>query len=135
VGLLWLGAVALSARCFFEAVMNPFYLGPPFAMILLVAAARSRSWRLPAAFVVTVVATAVASHRLSEWAYWSPMVALLGAGLACAWPGDDALGSPADRGRQDVDVPIGDRLPDPVPAGRTGAARGHGTGASEGRCV
>ncbi len=93
LGILWLGALALSGRCFFESVMNPFYLGPPLAVILLVAAARPGPWRLPATFAAALVASAVSFHRLSEWAYWTPMVALLAVGLALAWPGRDAFGA------------------------------------------
>ncbi len=93
VGLLWLGAFALTGRCFFESVMVPFYLGPPCAGDC------SRSigeeelelgwwWR-------GCGHGGNASFRfdhLSEWEYWLPMVAMLAVGLACAYPGRAALG-------------------------------------------
>ncbi len=100
VGLLWMCALALSLRCAFESVMVSFYLGPPLALIVVVAAARDRTTWLVGSFMTAMVATVVAFHRFSEWGYWTPMVALLAIGLACAWPGREALGltSSAQRG-------------------------------------
>ena len=91
-GFLWLCALALSLRCVFEAVMVSFYLGPPLAMIVLASSLRNSWWRLAGAWTVAVVATVLAFHRFSEWGYWTPMVVLLAAGLACSWPGRHALG-------------------------------------------
>ena len=91
-GLLWLCAVALSLRCFFEAVMVSFYLGPPLAMIVMVATCRNSWPRMIGAWITAALATFVAFHRLSEWAYWTPMVVLLAVGLVFAWPGREALG-------------------------------------------
>ena len=92
VGLLWLCALALSLRCFFESVMVVFYLGPPLALIVL-AAATCASWkRLVGASAIAVVATVFCFHRASEWGYWTPMVAFLVIGLACAWPGRAEVG-------------------------------------------
>ena len=92
VGLIWLSALALSLRCFFESVMVPFYLGPPLALIVL-ASALQRSWiRLVGSWSVAMVATAFSYHRFSEWGYWVPLVALLTAGLAAGWPGREELG-------------------------------------------
>ncbi len=92
LGLLWLCALALSLRCFFESVMNPFYLGPPLALIVLTAATCVSWKRLVGAWVIAVVATVFAFHRFSEWGYWLPMVAFLAIGLACAWPGRADVG-------------------------------------------
>ncbi len=92
VGLLWLCALALSLRCFFESVMVVFYLGPPLALIVL-AAATCASWkRLVGASAIAVVATVFCFHHASEWGYWTPMVAFLVIGLACAWPGRAEVG-------------------------------------------
>ena len=90
--MVWMGAVALSLRCFFESVMDPFYLGPPFALILVACAVRPGWRRLVTGTVVMVVATVLAFHHLGEWATWLPMVALLSVGLSCGWPGRDAFG-------------------------------------------
>jgi hypothetical protein len=95
LGFVWLGALALALRCFFESVMVPFYLGPPFALILLACAAASGGRRLAVATGAMVVGTVLAFHRLGEWSYWLPMVALLALGLACAWPGRSAFGAQA----------------------------------------
>jgi len=92
VGLLWLCALALSLRCVFESVMVAFYLGPPLALIVLTAATCGSRRRLIGAWAIAMVATVYAFHRFSEWGYWLPMVAFLAIGLACAWPGRDAVG-------------------------------------------
>jgi hypothetical protein len=92
VGLLWLCALALSLRCFFESVMVVFYLGPPLALIVLTAATCASRKRLVGAWAIAIVATVYGYHRSSEWGYWAPMVAFLAIGLACAWPGRAEVG-------------------------------------------
>ena len=96
VGLLWLCALALSLRCFFESVMVAFYLGPPLALIVLTSATCASRKRLVGAWAIAIVATVYAFHRFSEWGYWAPMVAFLTIGLACAWPGRSELGIVGD---------------------------------------
>jgi hypothetical protein len=91
LGLLWLCALALSLRCAFESVMVPFYLGPPLAAILLVAASLNSGRRLVGAWAVAMIATVLAFQHWSAWLYWTPIVALLASGLALAWPGQDAF--------------------------------------------
>jgi hypothetical protein len=118
VGFLWLCALALCLRCVFEAVMAPFYLGPPLALILLAASLRSSWPRLLGASSVAIVATVLAFHRLPELAYWGPMVLLLAAGLGLAWPGLRALGFSPRRATgfarvDDLDVD-GDRFVDDI---------------------
>ncbi len=63
VGLLWLCALALSLRCFFESVMVVFYLGPPLALIVLTAATCASRKRLVGAWAVAMLATVYAFHR------------------------------------------------------------------------
>ena len=92
VGLLWLCALALSLRCFFESVMVVFYLGPPLALTILAAAACASRKRLLGTFTTALLATIFAFHGSSEWGYWIPMVAFLAIGLACAWPGRKEVG-------------------------------------------
>jgi hypothetical protein len=111
--LVWMGALALCLRCFFESVMDPFYLGPPLALILIACALRPGWGRLLTASVIMVVATVFSYHHLAEWTYWLPLMSLLALGLACGWPGRDAFGSPVGsdttdaetRDRQDL-VPV-----------------------------
>ncbi len=94
-GLVWLGALALALRCFFESVMVPFYLGPPFALLLIASAAAPGWRRLAVTSLAMVAATVLAFHDLGEWAYWLPMVALLATGLVCSWPGRGAFAATA----------------------------------------
>jgi len=105
--LVWMGALALCLRCFFESVMDPFYLGPPLALILIACALRPGSRRLLTASVIMVVATVFSFHHLAEWTYWLPLMSLLTVGLACGWPGRNAFGSPA--GPATVDAEVRDR--------------------------
>src|ERR1019366_3876143 len=62
VGLLWLCALALSLRCFFESVMVVFYLGPPLALIILTAATCASRKRLVGASAIAVLATIFGFH-------------------------------------------------------------------------
>ena len=94
IGLVWLGAVALSGRCFFESVMTPFYVGPPLVAIVLASSLRPGWLRMTGASVIALEATVLAFQHFSEWGYWLPMVALLSSGLFCAWPGRTAVGLP-----------------------------------------
>jgi hypothetical protein len=102
VGLLWLCALALSLRCFFESVMDVFYLGPPLALIVLTAATCASRKRLVGAWAVAILATVYGFHRSSEWGYWAPMVAFLAIGLACAWPRRAAVGLSGDGSTVDL---------------------------------
>ncbi len=104
--LVWMGALALCLRCFFESVMDTFYLGPPLALILIACAVRPGWLRLSTASVIMVVATVFSFHRLGEWAYWLPLMTMLAVGLACGWPGRDAFR--AKSGSDTVDVGVRD---------------------------
>jgi len=95
LGLIWLCALALCVRCFFEAVMVPFYLGPAFAVVVLAASVWASWPRLLGAWGAAMAATVLAFHHLSEWDYWLPMVGLLALGLICALPGISELRGPA----------------------------------------
>jgi hypothetical protein len=79
-GLLWWVAVTLALRSAFEPVMVAYYLWPPLAVALAVAA---RDWsRLLPAGVVTVVLTFFSQVQWRDpWAWWTPMVAGLGLAL------------------------------------------------------
>jgi hypothetical protein len=82
--IIWLCLVALSLRCVFEAVMNPYYLWPPLA-IGLVLAARSR-WRFTLAVSTSAVLTWWSYRYLGPWEWWAPIVTMLGLVLAAASP-------------------------------------------------
>jgi len=121
VGLFWLMTLALSMRCYFEAVMTPYYTAP--ALVLgLIAAARMGRWRFAIAFVAAAGDTVYGYFRFSPWVWWLPVVALLTVVLACGYPGWGHL-----EGRGVVlernDASADDRLgPPPVtdPLGDTG---------------
>ena len=108
LGLVWLSALALALRCFFESVMVPFYLGPPFALIVLACALRPGYLRLLVASTAAVGANVLAYHHLGTWSYWLPMVGLLALALACGWPGRADLmtrGRTPNRPSSEQDVP------------------------------
>jgi hypothetical protein len=85
--VLWLVALVLASRCFFEPVMTPYYLGPPLIMCLVLAARRpgKRFWT---AVILTVEVTVFAYHHLNPWVWWVPIVAGLATILALGYPSD-----------------------------------------------
>jgi hypothetical protein len=82
--LLWWTAVALSLRSVFEPVMVAYYLWPPLA-VALIAAARSWSRLLPAGIAATVLTFFSQIQWRNPWAWWLPMITLLGLVLFFAW--------------------------------------------------
>jgi hypothetical protein len=72
VRLLWLAGVVLGARCFFEAVMTPYYLTPPL-IVLLVLAARRGTGRFTASVVVAAGISWFAYWHLAPWVWWPPI--------------------------------------------------------------
>lgn len=104
-GFTWLCALALSGRCIFESVMVPFYLAPPCILIFLAAANRRGHWRLVLATLAGTAALVASCSRWEEWPYWLTMIALLGVGLACGWPGGAAF-----RGGPDPEARVTDPL-------------------------
>jgi hypothetical protein len=82
--IVWLCCVALSLRCVFEAVMNPYYLWPPLA-IAFVLVVRSR-WRLGLAIVSSAGLTWWSYRHLGPWEWWVPVVILLVLVVAAAKP-------------------------------------------------
>jgi hypothetical protein len=85
IRLLWLVAVALAARCFFEAVMTPYYLAPPLFLALALTS-RHDARRFGAAALLGLEITVFSYHHLSPWVWWLPVVAGLTAILALAYP-------------------------------------------------
>jgi len=110
VRLLWLAAVVLASRCFFEAVMTPYYIAPPL-FLALVMASRHGGKRFWAAGVIAFELTVFAFHHLNPWVWWLPIVAGLATVLALAHPGQSADGpqaGPADGAiSEGVDVETG----------------------------
>ena len=86
IRLVWLAAVVLASRCFFEPVMTPYYLAPPL-FLCLVLAARQRGKRFWPASIIALEITVFAYHHLNPWLWWLPVVAGLGAIVALGYPG------------------------------------------------
>jgi hypothetical protein len=97
VRLLWLAATVLASRCFFEAVMTPYYIAPPL-FLALVLAARQGGRRFWAAVVIALEITVFSYHHLNPWAWWLPIVSGLAVILALGYPDDLAATreSPSD---------------------------------------
>lgn len=85
-GLLWLGAVALALRCYVEPVMIPYFLTPAIIVAVMASAAAGRR-RLTVCLVVATGDSVLAYFRLSPWAWFLPVVAMLTIVLACGYPG------------------------------------------------
>jgi hypothetical protein len=88
--VVWLCCVALSLRCVFEAVMNPYYLWPPLA-IAFVLVVRNR-WRLGLAVVSSAGLTWWSYRHLGPWVWWVPVVTLLALVVAAAKPAQSTHG-------------------------------------------
>ncbi len=75
--LLWWTATALALRSAFEPVMVAYYLWPPLAVALIVA---STNWfrLLPAAVAAVVLTFFSQVQWRNPWAWWLPMITLLG---------------------------------------------------------
>ncbi len=83
--VVWLAALALSLRCVFEAVVDPYYLLPGLAVSLVVAARLGRA-QLAVGVALAAAATALSCRHAGPWAYYLPMAALLLATWAVGWP-------------------------------------------------
>ena len=83
--LLWLGALVLASRCFFEPVMTPYYLAPPLFLGLILAA-RADHVRFALASTLALEATVFAYFHLNPWIWWSIVVISLVGILALAAP-------------------------------------------------
>ena len=78
--VLWWTAIALALRSAFEPVMVAYYLWPPLAVALIAA---SRDWArlLPVGVAATVLTFFSQVQWHNPWAWWVPMVTLLGLAL------------------------------------------------------
>jgi hypothetical protein len=106
VRLLWLAGMVLAARCFFEAVMTPYYLAPPL-VLLLVLAATCRPWRHAAVIALALGVTVFAYQHLSPWEWWLPIVGALAAILALTVPPSERAPAGALDERESIPVPTG----------------------------
>jgi hypothetical protein len=101
--VLWLAALVLAMRCFFEPVMTPYYLAPPLFMCLVLASRQSAK-RFWVAALIALEITVFAYHHLNPWVWWLTVVAGLIAILGLVNP------SRLPRGAEEPAPPLGGRL-------------------------
>jgi hypothetical protein len=86
VEVIWWAAFALSLRCIFESVMDPYYLVPTLVLLVVVASTIGKT-----RFILTLIAAAVCTKtsywHTGEWRYYLLVVGSLLAALALSWPG------------------------------------------------
>ena len=80
--LVWWMGVALSLRCVFESVLDPFYFFPGLALLLV--ASFTVSWRkITLAFVFATACTFLSYWHTGQWTYYLLVIGTLV--LACAF--------------------------------------------------
>lgn len=84
--VLWLSTLALSLRIFFEPVMDPYYIWPPLALGVLLAARQKSIWTFGGIAALSAGLTVAAYDHSSPWAYWTPLVAGLAVVLLVCFP-------------------------------------------------
>ncbi len=88
VRLVWLAGLVLVGRCFFEAVMTPYYLAPPL-ILCLVLAARHSTRRFISAVILALAVTVFAYFHLGSWVWWLCVVASMATIVVLAYPLSD----------------------------------------------
>lgn len=85
VEVIWWAAVALSLRCVFESVMDPYYLVPSLVLAVVTASTGSK-----VRFVLTLVAAAFCTRasywHTGDWRYYLLVIGSLLAAVAFAYP-------------------------------------------------
>jgi hypothetical protein len=98
--VVWWTALALSLRCLFESVMDPYYLLPALALALVVAF-RQNATRCSLAVVSAALCTWCSYfHHAGEWGYYLLVMGALLLTLGFAWPTTDTEIEPATYPRQ-----------------------------------
>jgi hypothetical protein len=106
VRLVWLAGVVLGARCFFEAVMTPYYLTPPLILLLVLAASRG-AWRFAASVVVAAGISWFAYWHFAPWVWWPPIVAGMTVVMALSRPAAPSTVEHGDGGEHSEGAPDG----------------------------
>ncbi len=91
--LIWLAAMVLASRCFFEAVMTPYYVVPPLVLTLVLASHRGAR-RLGAASLIALELLVFSYFHLNPWAWWLPIIVGLTVLLGLGYP--SRQGTPGD---------------------------------------
>jgi hypothetical protein len=85
IEVVWWAALALSLRCIFESVIDPYYLVPSFVLIVVVASKNG-----PVRFLITLAAAALATRtsywHTGEWRYYLLVIGSLLLALIFSWP-------------------------------------------------
>ena len=100
VRLLWLAGVVLAARCWFEAVMTPYYVAPSIVLTPRAGVPHRRACRFAGSISVALGVSWFAYWRFVAWVWWPPIVVGLMVLVGLAHPDPAALRS----GSSDVDV-------------------------------
>ncbi len=83
--VVWWIAAALSLRIVFEGVMNPYYLMPGVAFILILAASLGIV-RLAFTVFAATACTWISYRYISPWPYYVAVTGLMVVALASVWP-------------------------------------------------
>jgi hypothetical protein len=83
--LVWWVAVALSLRCVFESILDPFYFFPGLAITVLIAFT-TRWWKISLTMLFASVCTVVSFWHLGDWTYYLVVNGSLLLALAFAYP-------------------------------------------------
>jgi hypothetical protein len=86
VEVVWWAALALSLRCVFESVIDPYYLLPGLALAVLVSSTLGKT-----RYGLTVLSTAlcvwVSYRHVGPWSYYAPLMLSIIGSLVFSWPG------------------------------------------------
>jgi hypothetical protein len=83
--LMWWLGVALSLRCVFESILDPYYFFPGLALLLL--ASFTSSWRRTSLTLLFATACSIASYwHTGEWTYYLLVTGALALACASAFP-------------------------------------------------
>ncbi len=85
IQLVWLVAAVLVARCFFEAVICPYYLAPGLFVALATASSQNAK-RFWSAAILSAEITVFSYFHYGPWIWWPPVVVVLCVILALAYP-------------------------------------------------
>jgi hypothetical protein len=88
--LVWWIAVALSMRCVFESILDPFYFFPGLAIAVL-AAFTTKSWKMSLTMLFASVCTVVSFWHLGDWTYYLLVNGSLLLTLLFAYPTEGSL--------------------------------------------
>ncbi|HXX91739.1 MAG TPA: hypothetical protein VEI83_16090 [Acidimicrobiales bacterium] len=128
--VVWLAALALSTRCLFESVMDPYYVMPGI-VVAFVVASKEHWLRFALALAAGAAVTVLTYSRTGEWRYWVQMAGVILLMTVVTMPSWGGTGvEPARRNVQGHEDPslTGDR----VHAGVGGEARSAGVACRNG---